>query len=47
MALAGIDSMKPLVEAFHGFLQTVSDIMMFLPSNSPVQLMAIRWSVKG
>nr|XP_026691648.1 E3 ubiquitin-protein ligase MYCBP2 [Ciona intestinalis] len=47
MALAGIDSMQPLVEAFHGFLQTVSDIMMHLPANSPVQLMAIRcWSLR-
>uniref|UniRef100_H2YTX0 RCR-type E3 ubiquitin transferase n=1 Tax=Ciona savignyi TaxID=51511 RepID=H2YTX0_CIOSA len=32
---------------FHGFLQTVSDIMMHLPANSPVQLMAIRcWSLR-
>ncbi|XP_076822444.1 E3 ubiquitin-protein ligase MYCBP2-like isoform X2 [Clavelina lepadiformis] len=47
IANAGIDSMQPLVEAFHGFLQTVSDIMMDLPPNSPVQLMAIRcWSLR-
>nr|CAB3264102.1 E3 ubiquitin-protein ligase MYCBP2 [Phallusia mammillata] len=47
MALAGLDSMKPLVEAFHGFLQTVADMMMHLPANSPVQLMAIRcWSLR-
>lgn len=39
---AGMHSMAPVVEAFHGFLQTVSDIMMDLSPNSPVQLLAIR-----
>lgn len=41
LAVAG-DALKPLQEAFHAFLQTVSDIMPLLPVASPLQQIAIR-----
>lgn len=43
LAVAGQDALKPVADAFHSFLQTVSCIMLLLPQNSRVQLMAIRF----
>ncbi|RWS17339.1 E3 ubiquitin-protein ligase MYCBP2-like isoform X4 [Dinothrombium tinctorium] len=41
LVIAG-DSVKPLLEAFHSVLQTISDIMPLLPIGSPLQQIAIR-----
>ncbi|KAI1288150.1 E3 ubiquitin-protein ligase MYCBP2 [Halotydeus destructor] len=41
LVLAG-ESLKPLRDAFHGLLQTVSDLMPLLPMASPLQQIAVR-----
>ncbi|RWS30275.1 E3 ubiquitin-protein ligase MYCBP2-like isoform X6, partial [Leptotrombidium deliense] len=41
LIIAG-DAVKPLLEAFHSVLQTISDIMPLLPIGSPLQQIAIR-----
>ncbi|XP_074650729.1 E3 ubiquitin-protein ligase MYCBP2-like [Tubulanus polymorphus] len=46
ITIAG-DAALPLLTAFHTFLQTVSDVMMYLPANTPLQQMAVRcWYLK-
>uniref|UniRef100_A0A8C9U137 RCR-type E3 ubiquitin transferase n=1 Tax=Scleropages formosus TaxID=113540 RepID=A0A8C9U137_SCLFO len=46
IAVAG-EAAQPLLHTFHRLLQTISDLMMFLPSGSSLQQMALRcWSLK-
>lgn len=40
--LAG-ESVNPLPQVFYGFLQTVSDLMLYLPPGSALQMMAVRY----
>lgn len=43
--LAG-DSVNPLPQVFYQFLQTVSDLMLYLPPGSALQMMAVRcWDI--
>ncbi|XP_060843295.1 E3 ubiquitin-protein ligase MYCBP2 isoform X2 [Rhopalosiphum padi] len=43
--LAG-ESVKPLPQVFYQFLQTVSDLMLYLPAGSALQMMAVRcWDI--
>lgn len=40
------DSVDPLPQVFYGFLQTVSDLMLYLPPGSALQMMAVRcWDI--
>lgn len=43
--LAG-ESVSPLPQVFYAFLQTVSDLMLYLPPGSALQMMAVRcWDI--
>lgn len=43
--LAG-ESVNPLPQMFYRFLQTVSDLMLYLPQGSALQMMAVRcWDI--
>ncbi|XP_013400127.1 E3 ubiquitin-protein ligase MYCBP2 [Lingula anatina] len=43
----GGEAMHPLSTAFHALLQSISDVMMFLPAGSALQQMAVRcWCLK-
>jgi len=47
VVVAGDVTTRPLVSAFHTFLQSVSDVLMHVPAGSAVQRMAVRcWSVQ-
>ncbi|VVC32964.1 Zinc finger, RING-type,Zinc finger, RING/FYVE/PHD-type,APC10/DOC domain,Galactose-binding [Cinara cedri] len=40
------ESVHPLPQVFYGFLQTVSDLMLYLPPGSALQMMAVRcWDI--
>lgn len=46
ITIAG-EAVAPLIQAFHAFLQTISDVMMYLPAGSALQQMAVRcWCLK-
>src|SRR6218665_2046028 len=46
ITIAG-EAVGPLIQAFHAFLQTISDVMMYLPAGSSLQQMAVRcWCLK-
>lgn len=46
VALAG-EGLTPLLQSFHGLLQTVSNLMQLLPMQTPLLAMAVRcWDIR-